>query len=288
MRPPFIVVAALGSLLILAAAAPARADLENDLATRWRGAWALTRTEVWSDCTQNFTNNAVRGRLVTGKGDHRFAPGEVVQVEKLGLQRARIDLLVTVDEPLRLSWQDGPFTLYDEARCRVELRIEVPREVVKRGALDDLDRAVAEILARADSPEAARGAGWNRRRGEPLPPGYEATFARYQVWKAAQANVAVGAKADEAIEEAARIADRVRRDPEYLAGFGEGAEKAQGAYFGDCGWLLSSTVYAFCSGAPGGHGHEWREGWDDGQRLIYYVELARRLRGCYVPPPPGP
>ena len=147
---------------------------------------------------------------------------------------------------------------------------------------------MASVLARYDSAAAARGGeGWNRRRGEPLPPGYEETFARYQVWKAQQANAAVGAKVDEAIEEAARIADRVDRDPEYLAGFGEGVAKARSAYFGDCNWLLGSSVYSFTSSPSGGHDRQWKEGYEDGQRLVYYLELARRLRACFVPPPPG-
>lgn len=286
MRRPWLVALAFQPLV---AAAPAAADLEADLAARWRGSWALTRTEVWSDCGSLYTNNAVRGRLVTGKGDHRFAPGEVVRVDKLTLARARIDLLVSVDEPLRLEHQDGPFTLYDQAGCRVELRIEVPRELITGRALDDLDGAVAAALDRQASPDEARAAeGWNGREVEPLPADYAATLARHQAWKAAQVNVAVGAKVDDAIEQAARIAHRVDRDPEYLAGFGEGAERAQDAYFGDCDWLLASTVYAFTSSPPGGRDRAWRDGFDDGQRLVYYLELARRLRGCFVPlPPPG-
>lgn len=275
-------------VLLVIATAPAAADLESDLAARWRGAWALSSTEVYSDCNSLFTNNTVKGRLVTSKGDLRFAPGEVIKVEKVSLHGARIDLLTTVDEPLRLTHHDGPFTLYDLARCRVELRIEVPREVARKGSLDALDRAVAEVLARSSSPDAARDdAGWNRREAEPLPAGYEQTLARYQAWKAAEVNAAVGAKVDDAIEQAARIADRVDRDADYLAGFSEGVAKARSAYFGDCDWLLSSSVYGFTSSPPGGHPRSWRDGHEDGQRLIYYLELARRLRPCFIPPPPG-
>ena len=31
----------------------------------------------------------------------------------------------------------------------------------------------------------------------------------------------------------------------------------------------------------------YEEGWDDGQLLAFSLELARRLRECFVPPPPA-
>jgi hypothetical protein len=291
MRPTPLTLPTLAPVAVLAlltaAALPAAADVGAGLADRWHGAWLITRTELYSDCDTHFTNNAVHGRVVSGKGAQRFAPGEVAKVEKLDLHKDRVDLLVTVVEPLRLSRQDGPFTLYDQAQCRVEVRIDLPRDLVKQGSLDALDRAMQPVLARFDSePEARADAGWNRRRGEPIPRDYEQTLARYQVWKAAQVNVAVKGKMDQAVDEAAAVAARMRREPDYLAGFGDGVDKARDAYFGDCDWLLDSSEYAFTSTSNRGRDHDWSDGYLDGQRLVYWLELARRLRACLVPMPP--
>lgn len=278
---------ALAALATAAPAAPAAGDLADELATRWRGAWALTATETFSGCGAYYTDNRTRGRLVASKGDYRFAAGELAHVDKIDVHRGRIDLLVTLAEPLRIARRDGPFTLYEQASCKVELEVELPRRLIRSGAVGEIDRALGAVLARFESPEEAQAdAGWNGRQVEPFPADYGDTLARHAAWKAEQANVAVGARIDQAIEEAARLADRLDDDPEYLAGFAAGVDRARDAYFGDCGSLLSSTVYGFTHSAPDKRNRAWKDGYEEGQRLVYYLELARRLRGCFVPVPP--
>ena len=43
-----------------------------------------------------------------------FAQGELAKVDKINLKRARIDLYLSLGEPVLASHMDGPFELYDE------------------------------------------------------------------------------------------------------------------------------------------------------------------------------
>ena len=104
-------------------------------------------------------------------------------------------------------------------------------------------------------------------------------------WKAAEVNRAVDARFAEAVEEATRIGDRIREDPDYLAGFGAGVIEVRDDYLGDCPALVGARIY------PDSEGDEsatWNDGYEDGQRLAFALELIRLLRGCYVPVPPPP
>src|SRR5580765_4015533 len=89
------------------------ADLEDSLESRWRGAWVLTSVDTYSDCGGFHTDNRVNGSLVQSKGRFRFRAGELAQVQKIDLKRSRLDLSLSLPEPLLLSFQDGPFTLYN-------------------------------------------------------------------------------------------------------------------------------------------------------------------------------
>jgi hypothetical protein len=275
------------ALLVLAAALPARAaDLERVLNARWQGAWVVLTTPVWSDCDERYTNDEVVAGRATGDGV-RFDPGELAQVHKLGVKRTRLEVLVDLDEGFLLPRRDGPYTLYDDAHCRVELLIDVPREVVRTGDAKAAEAVLAPLVERYDREGDARAsATWNRRRKQPLPPGYERTLAEYQTWKAAQVNGAIQERLDHALDDAARVSESLRDDPAYLDGFAAGAQQARGGYFGDCDWLLSSSFFAF-KHSPGRGEREWKQGYDDGQLLVFSVEVARRLRGCFVPPPPA-
>ena len=68
------------------------------------------------------------GNLVTGGGHWRFQPGELAKLDKVDVNRSRIDLHLSLSEPMLVPWQEGPFTLYRESACKVELEIAVPRE----------------------------------------------------------------------------------------------------------------------------------------------------------------
>src|SRR5262245_46020405 len=125
----------LGCGVVLAASfsAASAGDLQRELAGRWRGSWVIVEVGVRSDCGGMYTNNRLNGRRVSGSGAFTFEAGELAQIDKVDLHRARLDVLLTLAEPTRVSWQDGPFTLYRQASCRVELQAELPRSVVANG-----------------------------------------------------------------------------------------------------------------------------------------------------------
>lgn len=274
---------ALASLAVsLLSPGAARGD---DPASLWKGAWVLTRVESYSGCGPFHTNNRVEGNRVTSKGDRRFAAGELAKVDKVDVKRRRVDLLLTLEQPILRPVQDGPFTLYDELVCKVELRVELP----DRRSASTVAAAVEATLERFDSPDEARSSpDWNGRVREPYPPDYEETLAAHATWKAQQANAEVGRRLDESLEAAARIARDVDDDADYLGGFAAGIDKARDAYFGNCPSLLDSSPYGFTRSAPKDHSRRWKDGYRDGQLLIYHLEMARRLRGCFVPVPPPP
>src|SRR5713101_6482106 len=97
MRSPNLKRAALPALAgLLAALAPgtnpARAgDLQRTMESRWRGAWVLTALD---------TDNQVSGTLVSSKGRFRFRPGELGQVGKVDVKRSRIEILLSLPEPV--------------------------------------------------------------------------------------------------------------------------------------------------------------------------------------------
>ena len=112
--------------------APAFAGgIEKDINKRWLGAWVVTRSEMYSDCNAVYTQNRINGSLVSGRGARRFQPGELAKVTKVDAGRHRIDVRISLVEPVLLTYREGPFTLYDEASCRVELEVEVSRDQVK-------------------------------------------------------------------------------------------------------------------------------------------------------------
>jgi hypothetical protein len=269
------------AVLILAAApavlAAARlgADPESELNARWRGGWVIVKPAIASNCDGFYNDNDVAGDRADSRARRRFQPGELARVERVELKRSRVDVYLDLAEGVLEPRQEGPFTLYDARTCKVQLRVPV------RAAGEAGDRLAALLERHGAAREAEASKTWNGRRREPFPEDYEQTLAEYRVWKAAQANAAVQARMDRAIEDAARVKERIRDDPEYLSGFAAGVEKVRDHYFGDCGSLVNDY---FSPGSPsGGRGSDWKRGYEDGQRLAYSLELLDRLRGCFVP-----
>ena len=259
------------------------ADLEATLNARWRGAAVVATVPLFSSCDGFYNDNQVVGTRVESRARRRFEPGEAARVERVGVKRDRVDLFLDVAEGVLAERRDGPFTLYDELICKVQLQVPVP----PRSAPAAVEARLAELLELHDSlPEAEASRAWNGRRREPYPEGYEQTLAAYQVWKAQQANAAVQARMERAIEDAARVEDQLRDDPDYLAGFAAGVDKVRNRSFGDCPSLVSSSFSP--DSGKGDRSGTWRRGWEDGQRLAYNLELLRHLKDCFVPvPPPG-
>ncbi len=285
-------------LIVAATSVPVAAgELERTLESRWRGAWVLTAVDTFSDCAGTHTNNRVNGTLVSSRGRIRFRPGELAQVGKVDLKRSRLDILVGVPEPILVSFRDGPFTLYNETRCLIELDVELPRSLVSNDDANGIDAAIAPVLKRFTSQdEALQAKSFNHRKRDPYPADYDRTLAEHAVWKAQQANAAIQARIDKALEETARLTDRVTSDPDYLKGFAAGVEAMRAVDLGQCGELMSRdftnvapapkqiAVASFAGEAAG----RYTRGFQDGQRLVYGLECLRRLPQCMVPVPPAP
>lgn len=273
------------TVILLAALAPtapaAASDLEDQLAARWRDTWVVVKAPVSSNCDGSYTNNEVKGRAVSGKGAVRLDAGELARIHKVDLKRSRIEILLDVDVGLLRPFTDGPYRLFEELSCKVELLIELPREAAKAKDAAALEPVLAGLLDRFPSRDQAQAApGWNRRRQERFPEGYEQTVAEHRAWKAEQVNAAIDRRMDEALGEAEHALRDASSDAEYAEGFGAGAEAMKWYSASDCdGWLRSS--FSSASRYPSGEkSSRYRDGFEDGQRVAYGVLLARHLSEC--------
>ncbi len=288
----------LGTLTVLCAAAlagqlltatPAAAGrLEDALRSRWQGAWVVIRADVRSACGEAYSNNRVSGRLVSGKGEQRLALGELGQIHKIDVKRQRIDVLIDLVEPLRVAYVEGPFELYRQAACKIELQLDVSRQVVKAAQEEQVGEFLLAVLERYDSrAEAEESELWNLRRVEPFPEGYDRLLADYDAWRAEQIFVAVREKLARVLDEAVRIADRARSDDAYGAGFTTGLRSTSAHYHtaADCGLLVDKVYYPGSVPSPPSYDSNsardaWRDGYGDGQALSFHLDLARQLERC--------
>ena len=236
-----------------------------------------------------FVDNEVGAAGVASKARHRFVSGELVKIDNVKVKRQRVDLMLTLDAPLRVSRMDGPFELYDQRSCKVQLIVYVPREMVKSADLDGLLAEVRKTVTLYPSRDDAElSDDWNGREMEPFPDDYQETLHRHAVWKAEQTNAAVRAGIDRALSEAAEAVEDLDDDADYLAGFGEGAEKMGEFSITSCDSLLSISFTSYRKTAPSDQSRGWKDGWNDGQKLVFHVLLADRLRSCLVPVPDPP
>jgi hypothetical protein len=296
LRPSLVLALAL-SILFPAAVA---GSLEKDVRARWLGAWVIIDVESYSECGSMYTNNRVNGMLVKSKGGQGFEPGELAKIDKIDVKRSRVDVLVSVAEPVLTPYAEGPFTLYREVSCKLEFEVVLPREAVKTKDVEAVDGAIGAILERHATEAAARDSDlWNGREMEPYPEDYQLTLARLAVWRAEQTNLKVQAKLDQATQETMRLGDRVSSNNEYITGFARGVETARAAMPADCSALLSielvgkRRVSAHGGGDYSSDSAETAEqrserGFDDGKKLVYGLEMMRRLPRCFVPVPEAP
>jgi hypothetical protein len=274
----------------------AAADFEGAMESRWRGAWVLTSVDTYSDCAGTYTNNHVNGQLVQGRGRFAFRPGEMAQVQKVDMKRSRLDLLLSLPEPILVSYQDGPFTLYREARCLIELQVELPRPLVAKQSVEGVDQRVLAVVSRhASRQEASRSRGWNRRERDPYPEDYDQTLAEHAAWQAEQANAAVVARIDQAKEESSRISSSINSDPDYLKGFAAGVEAAKALDLSKCQEVLARDPQHVCplpaqlpASLAGQAQSRYTRGFTDGSRLVFSLESMRVLPRCLVEVPDVP
>jgi hypothetical protein len=265
-------------------------ELEDRLHGRLRGAWSVLGVEVYSNCSGTYNDNTVQTGRVASKADRRFEAGELVKIDKIKVKRERVDVLVRFAEPVLRRRTDGPFELYDEAACKAQLLIPVPREIVKGKDEARLVEIITGFVTPFTSLDEARlSDSWNGRQRQPYPGDYELTLARYEVWKAEQTNAAVASRRERAIEDAADLVDDLDDDGEYLEGFAAGAEALKNWSVSDCTTLVNARFSYYDKSPPSDKSEtRWREGFEDGQELAFNVLLIERLGRCSVPIPPRP
>ena len=277
------------AIILMVAALSSASALGDRLDRELKGGWGVLEVEVYSACGGSYSDNEVGAAGVASKARHRFAAGELVKIDNVKVKRQRVDLMLTLDAPLRVSHMDGPFELFDQRSCRVQLMVYVPRELVKSADLEGLLTEVKKhVTLYSSRDDAEMSDDWNGREIEPLPDDYQETLHRHAVWKAEQTNVAVRDGIDHALSEAAEAIEDLDDDADYLVGFGDGAEKMGGFSVTNCASLLSVSFTSYRKSAPADTSRSWKDGWDDGQKLVFHVLLADRLRSCLVPVPVPP
>lgn len=295
MSRSFAAVVALLSMLAVAGSGQAR-DLEDELERDWAGAWVVVGVESGSDCSGFYTNNEVHEGRTAVSARHRFTEGELARVEKVNLKSDRIDLYLKVDEPILVPRQDGPFTLFDERSCKVQLMVELPRFVVKSGDAAAVNQLLFSVVERHDTLTSAQtSTAWNRRIRDPLPADYEETLARHAAWQAEQFNASLVEVRRRAIDDATRILDRSRDDRDYMAGFAAGIAALRDWRPGSCS-SLPTTRFSSAEEKPSGSGRRdpnqssrgWKDGFHDGQLLAWSLAMLREVEECFVPVPAFP
>ena len=245
-------------ILSLVPAAASAGELQKALKSRWLGAWVVTNVESYSDCSGQYTNNRINGNLVKGRGFYPFEAGELAKLVKVDAKRSRLDLLLAFQEPVLLPTQDGPFTLYREASCRIELEVELPRELVKTKDVAAIEEFLGLVVERhANVNSAQDSSAWNMREIEPYPEDYEITLAEHAVWKANQYNSMVEAKLEIALEETSRIPDRVQNEPDYMTHFLNGVRTARDNRLNSCEHMMG---YMFTGRTGDTSSPAWRDG----------------------------
>jgi len=273
----------------MAAAVSPASELGGRLDRELKGGWGVLELEVYSACGGTYSDNEVGSAGVASKARNRFAAGELVKIDDVKVKRQRVDLLLTLDAPLRVSRMDGPFELFDQRSCGVQLMVYVPRELVKSANLDALLTEVKKhVTLYASRDDAELSGDWNGRSMEPLPDDYEETVQRHAAWKAEQTNAAVRDGIDHALSEAAEAVEDLDDDADYLAGFAEGAEKMSDLTVTNCDSLVNLSFTSYRKNADSEKSRGWKDGWNDGQKIVFHVLLADRLRSCLVPVPAPP
>lgn len=262
--------------LVAAATSPGlRADSESELRGELVGRFALTLAEVASECTDHYTDNRVAGGRISGEGGARFPPGELVRIDNIKIGAfSGLDVNISIAEPYRVSWQEGPFQLHDQRRCRAQLHFDVPREVRKDRARSRT--AIESVLTVFGDPDSATAqAAWNRRKVEPYPTSWEATKREWEAWKRSQRNRLVREKSARVLEQAERVLSYMLSDEGYLASFGAGARARNADSWSSCEAMLEASFYVSGSGAD-------TRGWSDGQLVSWATQLAGALQECYI------
>jgi hypothetical protein len=284
-------VAALVLALVATAAPVAAGAFEDQVRARWRGAWVLTDIESYSTCNGKYFNNDVSGQFVAARAGRKFEPGELAKVDQLQVRRKKIELMITVATSTLLPYQDGPFTLYAERTCQIELEVAIPREMLKTKDVEDVDRILDRVAQRfSTEDEAIATSSWNGREADEYPQDYQETVARHAVWRAEETNRHIDSQIEKSLVVANELAREIDGSPGYLAGLAAGSRQMREWRERDCNRLVGSTAVTFRFSAPDEYrdNSSWCAGYYDGQALVYHLAIVSRLPACYVDVPELP
>lgn len=282
IRFNFALAAVLPGLLFAAVAA---ADLQDDLNARWRGAWIIVKGDIYSNCNGLTTDNRISGDLLRGNGRFAFAPGELARITKVDSKRRRVDVKLELRENLLVEYRDGPFTLYREAACEVELVIDFNNQRTKDLGVAGIEAQFSDWFERhARLDDAMDSPGWNGRLREPYPDDYDATLFAHEVWRVEQHNELIAVRIEESQQKIGYVLASVSTDREFGAGLGLGMAAMRDSIDDSCNRLVSSSLRTFASKHEATSSEE-ANGFETGQELAYHIELSRRLAGCYLEPP---
>jgi len=268
--------------IFMLASTMARADIQDDLNDRWRGAWLIVTGDLSSNCNGLTTDNQINGDLVRGNGRFSFEPGELARVEKVDAKRSRVDVILDLRENVLIAYQDGPFTLYREGSCKVELEIDFGSRRTKDVGIAGVEAQFAQWFERhARLDDALASPAWNHRAREDYPEDYESTLIAWERWKVDQHNQRVADRIANSSEETGLLLAQVDAGEDFGAGLGSGISTMRESMTDNCDRLVSSTPATFAKSTDAPN-DDWADGYKTGQQLAYHIELGRRLGRCFI------
>jgi hypothetical protein len=275
---------AVAAIVLIVSSPMAYADVEDTLQSRWTGAWLIVNGELHSNCNGTTTDNRINGDLISGRGLRAFPAGELGKVTRVNVRRHRVDINFDLNETVLIEYRDGPFTLYREASCRVELIVDFGEQRTKDLGVEGIEAQFASWFDRyARLADAEQSGNWNQRERRAYPENYEETLADYRLWKVEQHNRLVDDRIAESLEESRQLLAEVRAEDDFGAGLSYGIDAMRKNLGSDCEQLVASSpdTYRQSHDAPS---ELWANGYEIGQRLAYYIELGRLLGSCYIEP----
>jgi hypothetical protein len=268
--------------LLLAISSASRADIQDDLNARWRGAWLIITGDISSNCNGLTTDNRISGDLLSANGRFSFEPGELAQIRKIDAKRSRVDVLLDLREGVLIEYQDGPFALYREASCEVELLVDFGGSRTRDLGVAGVEARFAEWFERyARLDDAMQSANYNQRVREDYPEDYESTLAAYEFWKIDRHNQLVADRIADSTEKTSLLLAQVHADDNFGAGLSKGIAEMREAMSDNCALLASSSQATFGKSAEAPN-EDWGDGYQTGQQLAYHIELSRRLGRCFI------
>src|SRR5690606_30858682 len=206
---------------------------------------------------------------------------ELARVEKVDAKRDRVDVILALKENVLIAYQDGPFTLYREGACKVELEIMIGSRTKDVGLSGVESRFATWFDRHARLDDALASPAYNRRVRDDYPADYAQTLIAYENWKIDRHNKLVADRIAASAEETRVLLAQVVSDDQFGAGLAKGIAAMRPVMVDDCSRLLSSSVATFAKKAEAPN-ETWANGYKTGQALTYHIELGRRLGKCFM------